>query len=206
MNAGRSCAVACWFQSTRPRGARRCNEERRSTKLRFQSTRPRGARLAASASSTSDRPFQSTRPRGARPDALADTQRAIIVSIHAPARGATWRARVAEAADDAVSIHAPARGATGSANTTTASEEFQSTRPRGARLTFTIQRSSPRWFQSTRPRGARPRSFSSSRMTTCFNPRAREGRDTSSPARPSSNGRFQSTRPRGARQGKIAHG
>ena len=55
--------------------------------------------------------FQSTRPRGARPAAVLMTAFAPVVSIHAPARGATC-------------IHlidAPP------------SPEFQSTRPRGAR-------------------------------------------------------------------------
>ena len=55
--------------------------------------------------------FQSTRPHGARHDDAADTLTGIVVSIHAPTRGATplscgliWR--------HLVSIHAPTRGAT----------------------------------------------------------------------------------------------
>ena len=55
------------------------------------------------------------------------------VSIHAPARGATG----AELVDDPnawVSIHAPARGATSPVFNCAYVNEFQSTRPHGARL------------------------------------------------------------------------
>ncbi len=57
----------------------------------------------------------------------------ISVSIHAPARGATCGGRLFWSGC-AVSIHAPARGATSSMPpTSTPSTVFQSTRPRGAR-------------------------------------------------------------------------
>ncbi len=42
--------VLVWFQSTRPRGARRVGATLPSRPTAFQSTRPRGARLAGSAS------------------------------------------------------------------------------------------------------------------------------------------------------------
>ena len=80
--------------------------------IMFQSTRPRGARLLTVQVLVIPAGFQSTRPRGARRliHRLAIT--ALLVSIHAPAWGATracwWRS-----------------GALG---------QFQSTRPRGARL------------------------------------------------------------------------
>ena len=55
-----------------------------------------------------------------------------------------------------VSIHAPARGATKfSRSLTLRLYKFQSTRPRGARRTSTADSLSIRRFQSTRPRGAR---------------------------------------------------
>jgi len=121
-----------------------------------------------------------------------------LVSIHAPARGATeqlsggLRLRI-------VSIHAPARGATTYATVVDAGTSFQSTRPRGARPPFLLQRPCSFWvsihapargatmqddrrlywrvFQSTRPRGARQ--FREKRIDDldCFNPRARAGRD-----------------------------
>ena len=99
--------------------------------------------------------FQSTRPRGARRNRCRISTRQAVVSIHAPARGAT-RACSLFRAIRAVSIHAPARGATRSnsdgARYITA---FQSTRPRGARLTTPEKRRRADTFQSTRPRGAR---------------------------------------------------
>ena len=120
----------------------------------FQSTRPRGARHNAYIDELTAFPFQSTRPRGARPISIAYLEgeerfnpraragrdyrqlipyTVLFVSIHAPARGATWfefacplRAKRfnprARAGRDnivkvinrygSVSIHAPARGAT----------------------------------------------------------------------------------------------
>ena len=89
-------------------------------------------------------------------DTRADPRdaRAIYVSIHAPARGATgYDAPSAKLM--AVSIHAPARGAT-------------------PKMPGVIQLSV---FQSTRPRGARPADAAIVLETGGFNPRAREGRD-----------------------------
>ena len=81
--------------------------------------------------------FQSTRPRGARLFAESYRRERGTVSIHAPAWGATKSKR--EMADiQKVSIHAPAWGATLLAPNDPSSMEFQSTRPRGARL-------SPNW-------------------------------------------------------------
>jgi len=99
----------------------------------FQSTRPRGARLRSDTRATLYSVFQSTRPRGARREVKRKTLSALIVSIHAPAWGATQ-----------IGSFQGSRGIL-----------FQSTRPRGARhRTFTIQRKRL-LFQSTRPRGAR---------------------------------------------------
>ncbi len=98
---------------------------------------------------------------------------------------------------------------------------FQSTRPRGARQRGMDSPAQSVGFQSTRPRGARlglsrecctHRSFNprarEGRDTTnaacprpiCrFNPRAREGRDPDRVRLPNTASLFQSTRPRGAR-------
>ena len=100
-----------------------------------------------------------------------------MVSIHAPAGGATFAPRDISITFD-VSIHAPAGGATwikfndisqvagfnprargGRDQTIKKKKEikkmFQSTRPRGARLKFYFIHSQLLVFQSTRPRGAR---------------------------------------------------
>ena len=79
-----------WFQSTHPRGVRHVPADCRTVRRRFQSTHPRGVRLAA---------------------LLVYVLRPRLVSIHAPAWGATAALR---AADDVLPL-------------------FQSTHPRGVR-------------------------------------------------------------------------
>ena len=149
--------------------------------------------------------FQSTRPHGARRNAQAEAQHCERVSIHAPARGAT--------------CESVAFWLIGS---------FQSTRPHGARP-HSVDLPDLIWgFQSTRPHGARHfvycggsgssivsihapargATFSPGvRATTprCFNPRARTGRDVTSPTGKSKTYKFQSTRPHGARLQRAGH-
>ena len=100
-------------------------------------------------------PFQSTRPRGARPKARKPGSPESPVSIHAPTWGATIpydvlrllkscfnpRAHVGRDLPEQrtfaglpVSIHAPTWGATRGYNLPANEPQFQSTRPRGARL------------------------------------------------------------------------
>jgi len=165
------------FQSTRPRGARQRIDSIRSPESLFQSTRPRGARRVPVNHRYGVKKFQSTRPRGARQPAAGRSQTQCCfnpraragrdvkyrcahhqyrVSIHAPARGATILAR-RRLRHPYVSIHAPARGATNQDWYYNILVVFQSTRPRGARLTRLAI-----YFRST-----------------SFNPRARAGRDES---------------------------
>ena len=143
----------------------------------FQSTRPRGARLEAKALFVKPQQFQSTRPRGARRLRRPEIGRVRVVSIHAPAWGAT-RHGARDNAHRVVSIHAPAWGATTTRwwrSPTVLSfnprarvgrdglfpglrarqDAFQSTRPRGARPGRPAGKSVSPGFQSTRPRGAR---------------------------------------------------
>ena len=100
---------------------------------------------------------------------------------------------------------------------------FQSTRPRGARLSVNSLSFLICLFQSTRPRGARQHSVSRKSLQNSFNPRAHAGRDKTdkpphavnhvsihAPTRGATAvatsrqvlSTFQSTRPRGARQFK----
>ena len=124
----------------------------------------------------------------------------LLVSIHAPARGATLGLQRLPI-DFQVSIHAPARGATESTRNRQIGLVFQSTRPRGARRVNPISDScvSPCFNPRAREGRDRFRNGTISRLKS-FNPRAREGRDLSGfvmgrfPA-----SKFQSTRPRGAR-------
>ena len=106
--------------------------------------------------------FQSTLPHGERPQELVEILQSVDVSIHAPARGATLKRRIAKV-DVAVSIHAPARGAT-------------ATRPRSPPCRA----------------GFNPRSRTGSDLigdaaaghATGFNPRSRTGSDSSIPTIP----------------------
>ena len=78
---------------------------------RFQFTHPRGVRPLSRSFMLSIMLFQFTHPRGVRLLVWVGTPAEVVVSIHAPARGAT----VIEQdvlAPSVVSIHAPARGAT----------------------------------------------------------------------------------------------
>ncbi len=100
--------------------------------------------------------FQSTRPRGARPHALDYSSYHPIVSIHAPAWGATSSRRTTPWTCDCFNPRARVGRDEATDISTVLSAKFQSTRPRGARpevirLTAYVKSE----FQSTRPRGAR---------------------------------------------------
>ena len=168
------------FQSTLPRRERRLSNPRSAPPLyvsihapakgatrivgtlypacTFQSTLPRRERPRLNTSSTSVFSFQSTLPRRERQMVAKDLGTDTYVSIHAPAKGATYsyhlsyttlssfNPRSREGSDPPipdhgvssvlVSIHAPAKGATA------------------------------------------PCPGNSSRSTPCFNPRSREGSDS----------------------------
>ncbi len=126
-----------------------------------------------------------------------------LVSIHAPARGATfygWDGR----SDTLVSIHAPARGATLGQAMHESGGLFQSTPPHGGRPSPAAWRCCLRCF-NPRPRtggdgvtrlmdcawrvsihaparGATAKIRSSPLSKVCFNPRPRTGGDTGRPA------------------------
>ena len=134
-----SCCVngrfARMFQSTRPRGARRCSTQCSKQRVTFQSTRPRGARLPLRRIIRIAKiMFQSTRPRGARPCGAACRIHHQRFQSTRP-RGARRQSR----------------------GKICRQFSFQSTRPRGARLNPPAPVSNlVGVFQSTRPRGARP--------------------------------------------------
>ena len=140
--------------------------------MQFQSTRPRGARLSPGASA--ERTFQSTRPRGARRRTCSQSE---LLGFNPRARAGRDRRTPTMVDRSVVSIHAPARGATvDPTRTDHVAIEFQSTRPRGARPILPVPAEGIR-FQSTRPRGARHAHVYRGRFSERFNPRARAGRD-----------------------------
>ena len=145
--------------------------------------------------------FQSTRPRGARRLRRPEIGRVRVVSIHAPAWGATRQAcrkeRLAR-----VSIHAPAWGATRSPCwPSPASGSFNPRARVGRDLTggtaFSdgpmVSIHAPAW-------GATSVISTPTSIGRGFNPRARVGRDLSNFPTFSHYVKFQSTRPRGARR------
>ena len=77
-----------------------------------------------------------------------------IISIHAPAWGATDR-RLQTALEHEISIHAPAWGATSKTEYDNAIKAFQSTLPRGERRRHSLTTFKIFKFQSTLPRGER---------------------------------------------------
>ena len=234
------------FQFTRPQGARQVLQYLRSLSFGFQFTRPQGARRFAKLNQDRGAAFQFTRPQGARRPRRRTARRArrfnsrarkgrdqdqgalsrlLVVSIHAPARGATgpcydtWYfhvvsihapARGATAncrhrgTQDAVSIHAPARGATKSSGYVARYAKFQFTRPQGARrVTHNTV-----WCQSAvsihaPARGATGRTHRRGGAHGRFNSRARKGRDVGSLEGAANLAAFQFTRPQGARPGRA---
>ena len=163
----------------------------------FQFTRPRGARPATPPSSSSRTSFNSRAREGRDFRARENFFVFPVVSIHAPARGATG-AEMGEAGAIAfqftrprgarpsryakrilrrVSIHAPARGATLANCSGEPLRQVSIHAPaRGATRYLIALRFLPR-FQFTRPRGARQTPPGNWSSPYSFNSRAREGRD-----------------------------
>ena len=141
----------------------------------FQSTLPRGERRPFNARPILDGGFQSTLPRGERPTTVS--RRFRRRRFNPRSREGSDADTAAEFGVPAVSIHAPARGATFECGDFLAGGEFQSTLPRGERLTTKADLT---YFQG-------------------FNPRSREGSDISREDFFTHEG-FQSTLPRGERR------
>ena len=174
---------------------------RSMTALLFQSTRPRGARLRSHcrirprADSFNPRAHEGRDERGLRVAGLV-----VLVSIHAPTRGATRPRPPRPAPPGSFNPRAHEGRDVPVGRTWLRLEVFQSTRPRGARRLAPIPLLGAVKFQSTRPRGARPAITSLSAGTQSFQSTRPRG------ARPLTNVGvanvtvFQSTRPRGARR------
>ena len=138
---------------------------------------PAWGATSMSALSSSSTSFQSTRPRGARHTTGDFVLHHVVVSIHAPAWGATLLFDIRSPLQPCFNPRARVGRDSKHYAASMSAQSFQSTRPRGARLTVTDWKLPLAEFQSTRPRGARP---SSGSVRTRLK-------------------MFQSTRPRGAR-------
>ena len=84
-----SSMVTLMFQSTRPRGARQGPRISPLVVTRFQSTRPRGARHGSGISASELQRFNPRARVGRDADLERRVMQARVVSIHAPAWGAT---------------------------------------------------------------------------------------------------------------------
>ena len=100
----------------------------------------------------------------------------IIVSIHAPLRGATFRYRGDDIFLD-VSIHAPLRGATPCIVDRNPPRPFQSTHPCGVRLDRATKQTRSLRFNPRTPAGCDGSGSSGSSLTSSFNPRTPAGCD-----------------------------
>ena len=171
------------FQSTPPRGGRLPSCLRIISSIRFQSTPPRGGRHAAYAQVVPFLKFQSTPPRGGRPARrYADATIKELFQSTPPRGGRPGRCRWA--APGIVSIHAPAWGAT-LVIPRHFGRQVSSFNPRprvggdspGRPFTGTLRSFNPRprvGGDLISRRAPRPDSF-------CFNPRPRVGGDLLSP-------------------------
>ncbi len=125
----------------------------------------------------------------------------MLVSIHAPARGATLHAFQDFARLSIVSIHAPARGATLFPLTLRNCLKCFNPRARKGRDFFLLLPIRVVIFVSIHApaRGATSFKLNTKEVLLCFNPRARKGRDCSKNTQELIVYLFQSTRPQGAR-------
>ena len=189
----------------------------------FQSTLPRGERPTPVSSTATAWTFQSTLPRGERLKTSILFTGAPSISIHAPARGATFKMFIRPHTEP-ISIHAPARGATSSNSTSSAfTIVFQSTLPRGERpyhpwqdvlppspisihapargATLPIDIFNKNFtFQSTLPRGERRKAPAHGPRFLRFQSTLPRGERRRPPCGGRTSRKFQSTLPRGERQ------
>ena len=127
----------------------------------------------------------------------------LIVSIHAPTRGAT-ASLLHTSYCLPVSIHAPTRGATSlQVRRLTPYGCFNPRTHEGCDVVPWVSHAAQCLFQSTHPRGVRLTFYWICGQLTSFNPRTHEGCDTISFKRLVSSSEFQSTHPRGVRL--LAH-
>ena len=166
---------AAKFQSTRPRGARPRSRARPPRRRGFN-PRARVGRDPSNNQTRRHRPCFNPRARVGRDAVKLMLRPQGIVSIHAPAWGATFRT------DDLNRICV-----------------FQSTRPRGARPCHATFPLVSILFQSTRPRGARPLVMAESVLIRRVSIHAPAWGATAARKCYSGTRWFQSTRPRGAR-------
>ena len=145
-----------WFQSTRPRGARRKKQAELVIRLAVSIHAPAWGATAFCGAIAFCLISFNPRARVGRDRLLIQRTPAFRqVSIHAPAWGATSIHKSLSTTTSRFNPRARAGRDTSFWLDFTQSSAFQSTRPRGARLSATFPSGTMAMFQSTRPRGAR---------------------------------------------------
>ena len=125
------------FQSTHPHGVRPPVTTPKPTSRAFQSTHPHGVRLGLALLLAGCDKFQSTHPHGVRH--VANALNAGGKSFNPRTRtGCDMAFLDTKVSSSPVSIHAPARGATYVLSHPLAVSQFQSTHPHGVRLSSLV--------------------------------------------------------------------
>ena len=145
------------FQSTLPRRERQAPPAAFTLdSMPFQSTLPRRERPTVTVPGPSCSGFQSTLPRRERPHFFFLLKIHCLISIHAPAKGATKQFPDPDQCYT-ISIHAPAKGATKEFRSTPDNVVISIHAPAKGATLASSSKSAIRWFD--------------------FNPRSREGSD-----------------------------
>mgnify|MGYP006931930426 CR=1 FL=1 len=196
-NVPKKIGAWCLFQLTRPRGARQTLLVSDVQRFLFQLTRPRGARPNSASRSVSLSRFNSRAREGRDARAISIWYNVCMFQLTRP-RGARLTVSRFSVLRVLVSTHAPARGATSSSLRHLTSATGFNSRAREGRDFSSEMGSHGYWFQLTRPRGARHIQDRNKAPMSCFNSRAREGRDATAATGVGTGPRFNSR----AREGR----
>ena len=184
MRPGRNTTCNCRsrFQSTHPHGVRHGRFGFRFNLAGFNPRTRTGCDLARMDCQSWSNGFN-PRTRTGCDDYNVEEQKRLRVSIHAPARGATF-VDCAHNRTEIVSIHAPARGATGRKKGIRRCHGCFNPRTRtGCDISSPCFIHAEYMFQSTHPHGVRQKIMTCSETLQSFNPRTRTGCDKK-PGRP----------------------
>ena len=153
LGAHQRLGASCFNSRTREGCDTVCGNNNRKG-LTFQFTHPRGVRRLTTPRRWAHCSFQFTHPRGVRPFAPRLAAR-LVVSIYAPARGATEKARIYTDFVNGFQFTHP-RGVRPFISSSSVHRElFQFRHPRGVRHRDYDTKVAPCKFQFTHPRGVR---------------------------------------------------
>ena len=141
----------------------------------FQSTHPHGVRPIVAVGISARSEFQSTHPHGVRLRTGVSVRK--ILSFNPRTRTGCDVNKIRKSILIIVSIHAPARGATNNTVGRSPSRPFQSTHPHGVRQIVFVQLTHNYGFNPRTRTGCDPLMIVLNYFLSCFNPRTRTGCD-----------------------------